>query len=133
MAYVSRRDKGRLRHSTHEQVTDPPGVFSVSLVPFLWLCVFRVGKFDIACLFEDVEDRDPVLACRFHADISTLMLRQPFRQAEESFCKGREPLFEVFSTSVCISNANTGIDPGLVDIEPTTVFTDDLKWQLKTS
>lgn len=76
---------------------------------------------------KDVEDRDPVLAGRFHADFCAVVFGKPFRQLPEPFGKGREAGLLILSTSVGIGNADAGIDPGFVDIKPTTVFTKDFK------
>jgi len=61
MTDVSRRDKGRFDHITHEQIADPLRILTVSLISLLRLGVLGVSKYDIACLFKDIEHRDPVL------------------------------------------------------------------------
>ena len=69
MANSWRRDKGRLDHVAHEQVTNPLGILTVSLVAFLGLGVFGVSQSHQTGFFEDVEDGNPELAGRFHADL----------------------------------------------------------------
>ena len=41
---ISGRDKRGLDHAAHIQVTDPFGVFPVSFVSLLRLCIFGMGK-----------------------------------------------------------------------------------------
>ena len=116
-ADVGRRYKGRLDHTAHKKIADEPGVFTVSLVSFLRLGVLGVGKYNVAVFFKNVEDRDPVFACRFHADILTAIESKPFGKFIQSLCKGREPLLMVVYDVVGICYAYAGIDPGFVDIK----------------
>ena len=73
--------------------------------------------------FKDVEDGDSVLASRFHTDFGTVVFGKPCSQFPKPIRKGREASLLIFSTSVRICNADAGIDPGFVDIQPTAVFT----------
>ena len=77
--------------------------------------------------FEDVEDRNPESAGRFHADFLTVILVKPERQLLQALGEGREASLKVLSTGVCIGNADTGIDPGFVNIQPAAVFTEDFE------
>ena len=60
---VSRWYKGRSDHITHKEVAYPFGILSISLVSLLRFCVLGMSKYDIACLFENIEYRDPVFTC----------------------------------------------------------------------
>ena len=86
-----------------------------------------MGKDDKAGFFKNVENRDPVLAGRFHAGFGTVVFGKPDRQFPEAFEKGREACLLIFSKTVGISNADTGIDPGFVDLKATAVFTKDFE------
>lgn len=78
MTNVSWWDKTSLDHPTHKEVTDPSGILAVGLVAFLRFCVFGMGKGNITGFLKDVEDGDPILTGRFHADEFTLILLKPF-------------------------------------------------------
>jgi hypothetical protein len=57
---VRRRDKARLDHIAHEQVTNPLGILAVGLVALLRLGVLRVRERDQTGLLKDVEYGNPV-------------------------------------------------------------------------
>lgn len=64
-------------------------------------------------VFENVEDRNPESAGRFHADFHAdflaVILVKPERQLLQALGEGREVSLKVLSTGVCIGNADTGI------------------------
>ena len=86
-----------------------------------------MSKYYIACFLKDIEYRDPVLTGRFHADIRTVIRGKPCGKIPQTSGERRESLFLVLSTTISISNTDTGKDPGFVDIKPTTVETKDFK------
>ena len=130
MADVSRRNKGRFDHVTHEEVTDPFGILTVCLVSFLRFGVFGMGKGDKEpCFFQDIENRDPILTGRFHTNFKTAVFCKPVSQFLKPFGEGRETSLLILSSAVCVGNPDAGIDPCFVDIKPTTVFTKDFKSQ----
>ena len=47
----------------------------------------------------------------------------------ESSGKGRETGLMILGDTTLVSDPNAGVDPGLMDIQPTAVFTEDLKHQ----
>lgn len=125
---VRRGDKRRLDHAAHIQVADPLCVLAVSLVALHGFCVLRMGKSDPqVILFQDIENRDPILAGGFHTDIRTIVFSKPIAQFLQPFCEGRETSLLVLGTVVGIGNANTGKDPCFVDVKPTAVFLDDFE------
>ena len=130
MADVSRWNKGRFNHVTHEEVTDPFGILTVCLVPLLRFGVFRMGKGNKEPgLFQDIENGDPVLTGRFHTNFKTVVFRKPVSQFPEPFGEGRETYLLILCSAVSVGNPDAGIDPCFVDIKPTTVFTKDFKSQ----
>ena len=134
MTDVSRWNKGRLDHVAHEEVTDPFGILTVCLVPLLRFGVFGMGKGDKKPdLFQDIEDRNPVFAGRFHTDLEAVVFRKPVSQFPESFEEGRETSLLILSSVVCVGNPNAGIEPCFVEIKPTAIFTKDLKAKKITS
>src|SRR5699024_7118178 len=62
LADFRRRDKTWFYHVAHEQIADPFGILVVGLIAFLWLRIFGMSQSDKTGLFEDVKNRDPVLA-----------------------------------------------------------------------
>jgi hypothetical protein len=124
---IRRWDKTALYHSAHEEITDPHGIFAIGLVAFLRLGVFGMSESNVAGCFEDVEDRDPILTGRFHADFSAIILGKPFRQLFQTFGKGRKAGLFVFNTAVGVSYTDAGIDPGLVNIQTAALAANDLE------
>ena len=80
-------------------------------------------------LLQDIKNRDPVLADRFHADIRTVVFRKPVTQLLLTFGKGREAGFFIFRTFKEIRNADTGKDLSFVDIKSTAVIFKNFKRQ----
>ena len=80
LANIRRWNKAGLDHTAHIQVTDPLGILAVCFVAFLRFDVFGVCQSDPTGLFENIEYRNPILACRFHTDIGTGVFRKPFSQ-----------------------------------------------------
>jgi len=129
LSYFRGWDKAGFYHVAHEEVADPLCVLTVSLITLLRFRVFWMGKCDKTGLFEDVKDWDPILASGFHADLKAGIFRKPVSQLPEAFGKGREAGLLIFGASIGVSDADAGIDPGFVDIKPTTVLTKDFKRQ----
>ena len=72
-------------------------------------------------LLQNIKNRDPILAGRFHADIITVILGKPVTQLLQSFSKGRKVGLLIFCAAVGISDTNTGKDPSFVDIKSAAV------------
>ena len=114
---ISGRDKGRLNHAAHIQVADPFGILTVGLVSLLRLGVFGMGEGNPEVMFlQDVENGDPVLSGRFHTDIGTVIFGKPVTQLIQTFGKGRKAGLLILCTVMGIGNADTGKDPGFVDV-----------------
>ena len=73
-------------------------------------------------LFQDIKNRNPILASRFHTDISTIIFGKPVTQLLQTFGKGRKASLLILCTFVGIRNTNAGIDPSFVDIKSATVI-----------
>ena len=69
MTNLWRRDKASLNHIVHNEITDPFGIFAVGLVSLLRLCVLWMRKGDHAGCFKYIENRNPILAGRFHINL----------------------------------------------------------------
>ena len=117
VANVSRWNKRRFDHVAHEQITDPLGVLTVSLISFLWFCILWMSKNNRNIrFFKDIKYRNPILAGRFHADVRTPVLSKPTAQFLKPFGERGKTSLLIVSSAACISNPDTGIDPGFVDI-----------------
>lgn len=68
-------------------------------------------------LLQNVKNRDPVFAGRFHTDVSAVVFSKPITQLIQPLREGRKASLLILRTIVGISNTNTGKDPGFVDIE----------------
>jgi hypothetical protein len=80
-------------------------------------------------LLQDIENRDPILAGRFHADIITVVFCKPVTQLIQTFCEGRKASLLILCAFVEISDTDAGIDPCFVDIESTAVVFDNFERQ----
>ena len=129
MTDLSGWDKGRFDHIAHKQIEDPFSVLTVGLISLLWFCVLGMSEYDIACFFRNIEHRDPVLTGGFHANKSTVVRGKPCSEFPQTSGERGKPLFLIFCITVCIGDADTGIDPGFVDIKSTAVETKDYKSQ----
>ena len=78
-------------------------------------------------LFEDVEDRNPELTGRLHANFLTAVLVKPESQLLQAHGEGQEASLKVFGTRVCISDADAGIDLGLVNVQSTAILTENFE------
>ena len=85
------------------------------------------GGGDPAGLFKDIEHRYPELTGGFHANIVTVVFGKPVSQFLQAFCKGGKASLLILCTSICVSNSDTGVNPGLVNIQSTAVFAENLK------
>jgi hypothetical protein len=98
------------------------------LLPFCGLVYFEwARKGNKTGFFKDVEDRNPILTGRFHTNISTVIFWKVVRQLSKLFLKGREASLPIISTTVCISDSDTCIDPSFMDIKTTEIFSKDFK------
>lgn len=127
---VCRWNKGGLDHAAHIQVADPFGIFAVSLIPLHRLGIFGMGKRNPqVVLLQDIENRNPILAGRFHANIVAVVLSKPVTQLVQAFCKGRKASLLVLCAIVGVSNTDAGIDPCFVDVKSAAIVFDDSKRQ----
>ena len=127
MTDIRRRNKAGLNHVAHEKVANSLSIFAVSLISLLRLGVLGMGKRYPATAFQDVEYRNPILSGRFHADICASILSEPVNQIMQALGKRRKSGLLVFCATVGVGNPNTSINPSLVYVEATTVFTKNLK------
>jgi len=81
-------------------------------------------------LLQDIKYWDPILAGRFHADIIAVVFSKPVTQLVQTFCKGRKASLLILCAFVGISNTDTGIDPGFVDIKSTAVVFENFKQKI---
>lgn len=66
-------------------------ILTIRLITLLRFGIFGVGKSKPnIILLQDIKNRDPILAGRFHADIITVILGKPVTQLLQSFSKGRK-------------------------------------------
>ena len=86
-----------------------------------------MGECDFAGLFKDIEHRNPILSRRFHADLRAVQFRQPTTKVSKTFGEGGKPGFMVIGSIVTVSDANTSINPGLVNVETAAVIQDDFE------
>ena len=94
---------------------------------FLHLLSVGMGERDLAGLFEDVEHGNPVFPGGFHADLCTVILRQPCGEVSQALGEGLKAGFIIPGSVVIIGDANASVNPSLVNVETATVIQDDLE------
>ena len=100
----------------------------IRLAAFLGFGIFGVGKSNPdVILLQDIKNRDPKLAGRFHTDIITVVFRKPVTQLLQTFCKGRKAGLLILCTTVRIGNTDASKDPSFMDIKSTTVIFENFK------
>ena len=122
-----RRDKAGLDHAAHEQVANPAGVLAVCLVALHGFGVLWMGERDLAGLFEDIEYGNPVFPGGFHADLCTVILRQPCGEVSQTLGEGLKTGFIILGSVVVVSNTNASVNPGLVNVETAAVIQNDFE------
>jgi hypothetical protein len=85
--YITSRHKPQSK-----QIPDPLGILGIVLVPFDSLHPFGIGDGDVDFVFQKVEHRYPVFTGRFHADITTGIVQQPFLKLKNGIVEGGEAL-----------------------------------------
>ncbi|MOA66589.1 hypothetical protein D3C78_1934060 [compost metagenome] len=60
-----------------EKIGNPLGIFFVRLLASNGFDIFRVSQCDVTGMFENIEDRNPVLPGRFHTNILAVILTKP--------------------------------------------------------
>jgi len=77
MTYLRRKDKARIDHIAHEQVTNPFSILMIGFIDFLRFSEFRISRSHRARFFKDVENRNPILTGGFHANLSVGIMGKP--------------------------------------------------------
>ncbi|VUX17001.1 Uncharacterised protein [Blautia obeum] len=133
LADVRRWDKAGLDHAAHIQVANPLGVLAVGFVALLRFRVFRVRQGDPTGLFKDIEYRNPVFPCGFHADIRAGVFRKPVSQIPQSVGKRGKASLLVLCPAIGIRDTDTGKYPGFVNVQSTAVFAENFESHLPPS
>jgi hypothetical protein len=76
-----------------------------------------VGKGNPADIFQYIKYRNPVLAGRFHADISATVRQKPLGEFYKTAGKGGEATYLVCGNAFLVSRSNAGNDKLIVDID----------------
>ena len=108
-----------MNQSETEQVANPFGIFRVIFIAFHGFNPFGIGNGYIDAVFQKIEDRHPVLAGRFHADIKTVIVKQPLYETADVRIESRETLFVVrWQDTICGFN-DCGNEKFFMDIDAT--------------
>lgn len=123
------RDIAARDQAKPEKVADPFGVFGVILIALDGFDPFGVGDGDIHLVFQDIEDRAPVLAGRFHADIVTVIVKQPFSETADVPIEGGKTFFLVSRLYAIGGSDDCGNEEEFMDIDATTGSVDNFHGQ----
>ncbi len=87
---VCRRDKGCHDKIHPEQAGNMDGIPEIRFLPFGLFYVFRMCQDGLkAALLQDIEKRDPVFACGFHAGVLYALVFEPLRHITDIVGAGR--------------------------------------------
>jgi hypothetical protein len=89
------RDKAAGDKAEAKKIADPLGIFGVVLVPFDSFDPLWVSDSDRDLAFKKIVDRNPVLACGFHADVEALVVCQPLPERQNGLVESGKPLLLV--------------------------------------
>ena len=95
---------------------DPFGILFVVLVSFhsgnpLW-----VRDNDMAGIFKDIPDGDPILAGALHANVFAVVFKQPLLECNETVVEGGEPLLVIMRHNILTGN-DCGDEKSFVNID----------------
>ena len=99
----------------------------VGFVALLGFRAFGIGQSYPAGFLKDIKHRYPKLTGGFHTNIVTVVFGKPVSQFLQAFCKGGKASLLILCTSGWIGNSDTGVNSGLVNIQSTAVFAENLK------
>lgn len=119
------RDEAARNEAEPEKVADPFGILGVILIPLDGFDPFGVSDGDIHLSLKDVEDRDPVLAGGFHADIVTVIVKQPFFETADVPIESGKAFFTVRRLYAIGGFDDCGNEERFMDIDATTGFVDN--------
>lgn len=99
----------------------------VCFVAALRFSIFGMRQRDLTGLFQNIVNRNPILTGGFHTDLFAIVFDEPIGQVVQPFREGRKARLLVLGAPVRVGNTDTGVNPGLVDVKSTTIFTKDFK------
>ena len=102
-----------------KQIPDPLGILFVILVALHSGNPLRVCDNDMAGIFKDIPNRNPILAGTLHANVFAVVFKQPLLERNETVVKGREPLLVVMWHDILAGN-DCGDEKSFVNIDTTT-------------
>ncbi len=108
-----------MNQSGTEQVANPFGIFRVIFIAFHGFNPFRIGNGYVDTIFQKIEDRHPVLAGGFHADIKTVIVKQPLFETADVRIEGGETLFLVRRLDTICGFNDCGNEKFFMDIDAT--------------
>ncbi len=108
-----------MNQSGTEQVSNPFGIFCVIFIAFHGFNPFWIGNGYVDTIFQKIEDRHPVLAGGFHADIKTVIVKQPLFETADVRIEGGETLFLVRRLDTICGFNDCGNEKFFMDIDAT--------------
>lgn len=123
------RDKTARNQTEPEKAADPFGILGVILIALDGFDQFGVGDGDSHLSLQDIEDRVPVLAGRFHANIVTVIVKQPFFEAADVSIESGKAFFPVRRLYAIGGFDDCGNEERFMDIGTTTGFVDNFHGQ----
>jgi hypothetical protein len=109
-----------------EQIGNPFGIFRVRFATRNRFDVLRIDQDDLQMVFQDIENRSPEHAGRFHGHLLAVLLDQPIAQSHEIGSHGAERLMGFVALPVRGRGDEAGHDGSLVDIQAGASLVEDV-------
>ena len=102
-----------------KQIDDPLRIFFIILVALHSGNPLRVCDNNMAGIFQDIPNRNPLLAGTLHTNVFAIVFKQPLFERNETVVKGREPFLVVTWRNILTGN-DCGDEKSFVNIDTTT-------------
>lgn len=110
-----------------ENVCDPFGVLLICFLSPNCFHILGVSKDNVAGVFQNVVNRNPILPSGFHAHVLAMVFFQPGSAPPQIPGKRGEPFGFVGSNTLRVCGSNAGYHKRFVNIHPTTNWINDFE------
>ena len=86
-----------------------------------------MSKNNVASLFQDIVNGNPILSRRFHTNILVVVCDKLLGTKAKIFCERRKAFAFVGGNTLLVGGSNAGIDEGFVDVHSTADWVNDFK------
>jgi hypothetical protein len=99
-----------------KKIGNPGRILVICFLAFDGTDIFGIGDNDMAGIFQDIKNGNPVFAGGFHADLSTVMAKEPFFKSFEVRIESGKLLFGIRSNAAIVCNSDGGNHKFFMDV-----------------